>query len=201
MKTAFTDQESGKMELLELLKEKYNCEFVMVKNEKYNKQGLINSYSCIAAPKENVNQEFNAVVTSNGQLKDDFSLWLFWNDLIKKGELLIENGDDIETYKVIPEMGVSEKKWDLQCSLNQFIQESNAYLILEIQLKDTIMESEYVNTIETILQKMYNQDISLEVRIDSSDGNIFWQTISPNMEPFSDEYIRDAIETAIDSRF
>ncbi|MDD3361694.1 MAG: hypothetical protein PHW34_08485 [Hespellia sp.] len=201
MKTKFTDQESGKAELLDLLKEKYNCEFVMVKNEKYNKYGLIHSYSCIVAPKDNINQEFKAIVTSDGKMKDDFSMWLFQNDLITMGDSLVANVETIETYTVIPEMGVSENKWDAQCPLNQFIQESNAYLILEIQLKSEIREDEYADKINLILQKLYYQDIALEVRIDSNEGSIFWKTITPDTQPLSKSDIKDAIEVAIDSQF
>ncbi|MEG0553806.1 MAG: hypothetical protein RR533_09845, partial [Carnobacterium sp.] len=136
MKSAFMDQESGKQELLSLLNEKYNGEFQIVKNEKFNKYGLIYSYSCVAAPIENITQEFNAIITSDEKLKDNFQLWLFRDEMIKKGEQLCSKLELVQSYEVIPQMGISEKKWDSQYSLEQFVQESGAYLILEIRLGD-----------------------------------------------------------------
>ncbi|MEF9917385.1 MAG: hypothetical protein RR678_10630 [Lachnospiraceae bacterium] len=201
MKSAFMDQESGKQELLSLLNEKYNGEFQIVKNEKFNKYGLIYSYSCVAAPIENITQEFNAIITSDEKLKDNFQLWLFRDEMIKKGEQLCSKLELVQSYEVIPQMGISEKKWDSQYSLEQFVQESGAYLILEIRLGDEIEEIEYVEKIRDILGNIYNQDIVIEVRIDSKDGSVFWETLTPASNPLSDKEIKEAIETAIDGRW
>ncbi|MEG0553805.1 MAG: hypothetical protein RR533_09840, partial [Carnobacterium sp.] len=59
----------------------------------------------------------------------------------------------------------------------------------------------YVEKIRDILGNIYNQDIVIEVRIDSKDGSVFWETLTPASNPLSDKEIKEAIETAIDGRW
>ncbi|MEF9917384.1 MAG: hypothetical protein RR678_10620 [Lachnospiraceae bacterium] len=188
----FDNMSDAKEALLMELKEKYSEEFQIKENEKFSKTGYVYVYSCKVVPVNNEERLFSARITSSGDDTDNYSIYEFYNEMVSLVDSSLKSKTYIEHYEVKPTMGWTTNKWENESySLQEFLEESEAFNEIIVTFSDRKTEEEKINDIFDLVSGLSGIACPIRLNVKVSDGYIFTEEFESRATPLTKTEIKE----------
>ena len=195
------DMDSARAYLLEQLRE-YGKEFIVVDNEKLQNYGLFAgaSYSCRAAPVDAPEQTADALVSQTlyQDVRDDYAVYYFKEEAEAPVLDLCESKNYVLDQIISLEMPETPRTWTPEESLDRYLSESGAYVLLVLRFPDGLDTAAYAEYLYDFLHSAdgLGRDLSLQVK--ANKRYLFFARLPVreglDLDKYTLEYLRDEIE-------
>ena len=151
-KNRFDSQEEARNIVLGELLEKYGMEFMIVEGEEdYHDYGPIYgySYTCDIAPVDEPEKIASAYIGQRNatQLKDDFSLYYFKEEVEAIVKAMLDKKDYIVSYTVQLDVNTTSEIWTAEDDREEYMKENSGYVRADICLQEGLTNEEYADMV------------------------------------------------------
>ena len=200
MNKTYSSKEEAREYLLSAMKEKYNMTFVIVGDEDYTKYGVHGySYGCQIAPENDSEEVAYAMVRQNGKLSDSWGVYYFKDEVESSVNEIIKSNENIKVKELSLEAPITELCWTKEDKLEDYLNNSGAYIKIRLECEDGKSSQEYAKIIHKFLTPIYMLEVDSDVLIRAGNRYIFSEKIYVSGEnkttPFTVEEIEEWIET------
>lgn len=196
------NEESARAYLLGQLEEKYGEKFIVVGRENLKNYGALAgaTYSCQAAPAEEPDKVFTALVsqTRYRKVRDDHAVWFYKEEAEAPAVDFCQEFDYVLDQRVSLEMPETSVTWTGEDSLKFFLRNSGAYLKLVLRLEDGKEVDFYAGQIQDFLGRVGELECDVLLQAKSDKKYIYHRELSildgfdPSTIPLED--IREDVE-------
>lgn len=171
----FEGEEQGVETAKKLLRDKYEIQFEVSKNDpiKYEKYPLKDSLVATFYPIDKKEQKTSVWITSKGELKDDYAQYYFKEEAENELEKILKIENFNQNFSVVLEGQRTEENISSDIGVDEYLKRTNSFYEVDYFFENGLSDEIYAQQIKSILDRLYAETKKFELKVNVDNVLIF----------------------------